>query len=213
MDSKYYEEIGKAVEQARKHGGDLTTQNLLYVVKVAINVAKETGADENDLIAIGAEAMKKVEKKYDPTKNDKFVKACALAVRYEMMNFVNRQTNLVHIPVNHQSGFRKGQEAKKETSISYQSIEFEDYDNLGECSNDAFSDERYEILKKGIKTLSPAGQKSIKIKLRLDEYKNLEHNNFQFMADELEVPLPVARKIYNDAFEKLSIFCQKEMNG
>lgn len=213
MDSRYYEEIGKAVERARKNGSDLTTKNLLYVVKVAINVAKETGVDENDLIAVGTEAMKKVEKKYDPTKNDKFVKACALAVRYEMINFVNRQTNLVHIPVNHQSGFTKGSKAREETDISYKSIEFEDYDNLGECSNDAFKNERDEILRKGIKTLSPAGQKTIKIKLKLDEYEGLKHNNFQFMADELEVPLPVARKIYNDAFEKLSIFCQKEMNG
>lgn len=213
MDSRYYEEIGKAVEQAKIHGGDLTTQNLLYVVKVAINVAKETGADENDLIAVGTEAMKKVEKKFDPTKHDSFVKACSMFVRGEMMNFVNRQTNLVHVPVNHQRGFRKGSEAKEGTDISYQSIDIEDYDNLGECSNDAFKNERDEIIRKGIKTLSPAGQKTIKIKLRLDEYKELKHNNFQFMADELEVPLPVAKKIYNDAFEKLSIFCQKEING
>ena len=58
MDSKYYEEIGKAVERAKKIGGDLTTQNLLYVVKIAIDVANKTGVDENDLIAIGTEATK-----------------------------------------------------------------------------------------------------------------------------------------------------------
>lgn len=213
MDSKYYEEIGKAVERANKYGGDLTTKNLLYVVKVAVNVAKETGADENDLIAIGVEAMKKMESKYDPQKNNTFVKACALAVRGEMMNFVNRQTNIVHIPVNHQSGFRKGQEAREETKISYKPIEVEDYDCLGESSNDAFSDEREEILRKGLESLDEVGRKTIKMKLRLDEYKHLKKNNFQVMADELEVPVPIVRKIYTEAFEKLSKYCQKEIIG
>ena len=107
MDSRYYEEIGKAVERAKKIGGDLTTQNLLYVIKIAIDVANKTGVDENDLIAIGAEAMKEIEEKYDKTKNDNFIKACGPSIRGKMLNFVNRQTHLVHIPVNHLKGFKK----------------------------------------------------------------------------------------------------------
>ena len=51
------------------------------------------------------------------------------------------------------------------------------------------------------------------MKLRLDEYKDLKKNNFQVMADELEVPVPIVRKIYTEAFEKLSKYCQKEIIG
>lgn len=208
MDSRYYEEIGKAVERAKRDGGDLTTQNLLYVVKVAIKVAKETGADENDLIAVGTEAMKKVENKYDKTKNDNFVKACGMSVRGEMINYVNRQLDLVHIPVNHKKGFKKGQETRDEAKITYKSIDVDDYDSLGECSNYAFRNERDEILRKGIETLDEFGKKTIKMKLRLDEYKDLKNNNLQTMADELEVTPQIAKKIYDEALEKLKNYCQ-----
>lgn len=212
MDSKFYEEIGKAVERAKKFGGDLTSQNLLYVVKVATSVAKETGADIDDLISVGTEAMKKKELKYDETKNDNFVKYCGMSLRGEMMNFVNRQSHLVHIPVNHLKGFKKGQDAKEETKITYQSIDAEDYDNLGECSNDAFKNEREMILRKGLETLDEVGRKTIKIKLRMDEYRDLKHNNYKAMADELEIPVPLVRKIYTEAFEKLQKYCQTAIN-
>lgn len=212
MDSRYYEEIGKAVERAKKTGGDLTTQNLLYVVKIAINEANKTGVDENDLIAVGTEAMRKFENKYDPTINDNFVKACGPSVRGEIMNFIKRQTSLVHIPVNHQKGFKKGQEAKEETNISYSSIDDEDYDTLGECSNYAFADEREDILRKGLDTLDEYSRKTIKMKLRMDEYKDLKYNNYKVIAEELELTVPIVRKIYLEAFEKLSNYCQKAMN-
>ena len=212
MDSKYYEEIGKAVERAKKIGGDLTTQNLLYVVKIAIDVANKTGVDENDLIAIGTEAMKEIERKYDETKNDTFIKVCGPSIRGKMLNFVNRQTHLVHIPVNHLKGFKKGQDAKEETKITYKGIEPNDYDNLGECGNYAFCNEEEYILRKGLETLDEVGQKTIKIKFRMDEYSNLEKNNIQFMSQELEVPIPIARKIYNESFEKLSKYCQEAIN-
>ena len=109
-------------------------------------------------------------------------------------------------------GFKKGQDSKEETKISYNDIDMYDYDTLGECSNYAFRNEEDIVLRKGIKTLDEAGQKTIKIKLKLDEYSNLEKNNYQVMAQELEVPIPVARKIYNESFEKLSKYCQKAVN-
>lgn len=212
MDSRYYEEIGKAVERAKKEGGDLTTQNLLYVVKIANNEANKTGVDVNDLIAVGTEAMKKVETKYDKNKNDNFVKMCGRYIRGELMNFINRQGGLVHIPVNHQKGFKKGQEAKENTNITYQSIEVDDYDKFGECDSYAFANEREEILRNGLNTLDEYGRKTIKMKLRMDEYKNLKQNNFKVMAEELELTIPIVRKIYNEALEKLSNYCQKEIN-
>ena len=69
-----------------------------------------------------------------------------------------------------------------------------------------------DILRKGLETLDEVGQKTIKIKLRMDEYSNLEKNNFQFMSQDLEVPIPIARKIYNESFEKLSKYCQEAIN-
>ena len=109
-------------------------------------------------------------------------------------------------------GFKKGQDAKEETKITYKGIEPNDYDNLGECGNYAFRNEEEDILRKGLETLDEVGQKTIKIKLRMDEYSNLKKNNFQFMAQELEVPIPIARKIYNESFEKLSKYCQEAIN-
>ena len=100
MDSKLYSDIGKAVENAKKNNGSLTEQNLLYVVKVATDIANKTGADFDALLAEGVMAMMEVEKKYDPSKNNKFTKAAALAIRGYMLNSINRQGNLVHIPAN-----------------------------------------------------------------------------------------------------------------
>ena len=104
MDSKLYNDIGKAVKLAEKYGGTLTEKNLLYVVKVATDIANKTGADFESLLSEGVIAMMNVEKKYDDTKNDKFVKAAAVAVRGYMLNYLNRQGTLVHIPVNHLKG-------------------------------------------------------------------------------------------------------------
>lgn len=109
MDSKLYNDIGKAVDIAQKKGGSLTEQNLKYVVKVAQDIANKTGADFDSLLAEGVIAMMKAEKKYDPSKNNKFVKAAAMSVRGYMLNSINRQGNLVHIPANHMKGFKKGQ--------------------------------------------------------------------------------------------------------
>ena len=81
MDSKLYNDIGKAVKLAKKHEGTLTEKNLLYVVKVATDIANKTGADFDSLLSEGVIAMMNVEKKYDNTKNDNFVKAAAIAVR------------------------------------------------------------------------------------------------------------------------------------
>ena len=77
MDSKLYNDIGETVERAKKIGGSLTEQNLLYVVKVATDIATKTGADLDSLIAEGVIAMMKAEEKYDPEKNDTFVKSAA----------------------------------------------------------------------------------------------------------------------------------------
>jgi hypothetical protein len=33
------------------------------------------------------------------------------------------------------------------------------------------------------------------------------------MADELEIPVPLARKIYTESLEKLSKYCQAAING
>lgn len=213
MDSRYYNEIGKAVKRAQENDGDLTTQNLLYIVKIAKNESRKTGIDEDELIAVGTEAMKKVEMKYDKTRNDNFVKACGASVRGEIMNYINRNTNLVHIPVNHQKGFKKGQEAKEETvELSYFRIDELDYDMLGECNNLAFNDERDYILRKGLETLDEYGKKTIMMKLHMDEYGDMKYNNFQVMADELELPIQRVKQIYTQSLEKLTRYCQSEMN-
>ena len=117
MDSKLYNDIGKAVKLAEKYGGTLTEKNLLYVVKVATDIANKTGADFDSLLSEGVIAMMNVEKKYDDTKNDKFVKAAAVAVRGYMLNYLNRQGTLVHIPVNHLKGFKKGQDRLESSKV------------------------------------------------------------------------------------------------
>lgn len=220
MDSKLYNEIGKAVEIAKKNNASLTEQNLLYVVKVATDIANKTGADFESLIAEGVIAMMKVEEKYDPTKNDKFTKAAAMAIRGYMLNSINRQGTLVHIPANHMKGFKKGQERIEDSKIEYCPIDATNYDTLGEIDNSAFETNRDEILQEGLKTLDVNGRIAIEMKLHLGKYaetlpsENSDrliykyNNSMKDIADELEVPLNTANKIFKDAISKLSKYCQ-----
>ena len=219
MDSKLYNEIGKAVEIAKKNNASLTEQNLLYVVKIATDIANKTGADFESLIAEGVIAMIEAEKKYDPTKNDKFVKAAAMSVRGYMLNYLNRQGSLVHIPANHLKGFKKGQERIEESKIEYCPIDATNYDTLGEVDNTAFQINRDVILEEGLKTLDINGRIAMEMKLHLGKYsEQIEDpkkdkivwkykNSMKDIADELEVPINTANKIYKDAFEKLKKYC------
>ena len=220
MDSKLYNDIGKAVEIAKKNGGSLTEQNLLYVVKVATDIASKTGADFDSLLAEGVIAMMKVEEKYDPEKNDKFVKSAAISVRGYMLNSLNRQGSLVHIPANHMKGFKKGQDRLDASKIEYCPIDATNYDTLGEVDNTAFKVDRDAILQEGLKTLDINGRIAIEMKLHLGKYsetvpsKNNDRlvyrygNSMQSIADELEVPLNTANRIYKEAMTKLSAYCQ-----
>lgn len=222
MDSKLYNEIGKAVEIAKKHNASLTEQNLLYVVKVATDVANKTGADFDSLLVEGVIAMAKVEQKYDSSKNDTFVKSAAKSIRGYMMNYLNRQSSLVHIPANHMKGFKKGQERIEDSNIEYFPIDASNYDTLGEVDNDAFEIDRNEILQNGLKTLDTNGRIAMEMKLHLGKYSERENisnknkqmwkwkysNSMKDIADELEVPLATASKIYKAALKKLSKYCQ-----
>lgn len=211
MDSRLHALIGQAVKNAKEHGGDLTTQNLKYVWNVAEKVASVTGADPNDLFVEGVIAMRKAEDKYDPALNDNFTKFCATAVRGYMLNAVNRQQGMVHVPVNHLRGFKKGQEQRDEVSeISYDHIDSYDYDTLGSVEPDVLNKDRYEILMDGISRLDENSRIAVKMKLRLGEYSNLEKNNMKNIAEELEVPVGIANKIYKEAIDKLSRYCQME---
>lgn len=212
MDVKLYKLIGKAVKQAEKNGGDLTTKNLKYVWKVAQDISSRTGVDTYDLFAEGVIAMKKCEEKYDETKNDNFVKYCSSSIRGYMLNVVNRQQDIVHIPVNHKKGFKKGQENKDDVNeVSYDRIDSYDYDTLGYVSPEIYNKDKQEILYEGLNKLDENGRIAIKMKLRLDEYSNLEKNNMNIIADELEVPVNIANKIFKEAVTKLSKYCQSEM--
>lgn len=214
MDSKLFKMIGDAVKYAEEHNGDLTTKNLKYVAKVAEDVAKSTGADENELFSEGVIAMKKCEERYDPEKNDNFTKFCATSVRGYMMNYVNRQNSLVHIPVNHLKGYKAGQEAKSEAaSVSYEHIDSMDYDTLGMVDDDIFTRDRFEILMEGINNLDENSRIALKMKLRLGEYSDLKKNSMKAIADELEVPVNIANKIYKEALQKITKYCQAEING
>ena len=225
MDSKLYSDIGKAVEIAKKNNGSLTEQNLLYVVKVATDIANKTGADFDSLLAAGVIAMMAVEEKYDSSKNDKFTKAAAMAVRGYMLNSINRQGNLVHIPANHMKGFKKGQERKDASIVEYCPIDATDYDTLGYIDNSAFEVDRDAILQEGLKTLDINGRIAIEMKLHLGKYSEIipnkdstklvykYKNSLQDIADELEVPLTTASKIYRDAMSKLSKYCQAAEAG
>ena len=224
MDSKLYNDIGKAVKLAEKHGGTLTEKNLLYVVKVATDIANKTGADFDSLLSEGVIAMMNVEKKYDDTKNDKFVKAAAMAVRGYMLNYLNRQGTLVHIPVNHLKGFKKGQDRLESSKVDYCSIDASNYDTLGEVDENVFPIDRDAILQDGLKTLDINGRIAIEMKLHLGKYsetlpsngsnkiKYKYSNSMQSIADELEVPLNTANKIFKEAFTKLSKYCQSAAN-
>ena len=223
MDSRLYNDIGKAVKIAQKNGGTLTEKNLLYVVKVATDIANKTGADFDSLLAEGVIAMMKAEENYDPEKNDKFVKSAAMSVRGYMLNYLNRQ-NLVHIPANHMKGFKKGQDRFDSSKIEYCPIDASNYDTLGEVDSTEFDVDRYEILQEGLNTLEPNGRIAIEMKLHLGKYAETlpsegkdklvykYNNSMQSIADELEVPLTTASKIYKDAMTKLSKYCQAAAN-
>lgn len=212
MDTRLYNQIGKAVENAEKHGGDLTTKNLKYVWKVAEDVSSKTGVDVNDLFVEGVIAMKKAEEKYDPTKNDNFTKYCATAVRGYMLNVVNRQSSMVHVPVNHLKGFKKGQEQHSEVSnITYEHIDSYDYDTLGSVDNEFMNRDRDEILREGLNKLDESGRIAIKMKLHMDEYASMKSIKMSDIADELEVTVPIANRIYKEALDKLSKYCQAEI--
>jgi RNA polymerase sigma factor (sigma-70 family) len=223
MDSRLYNEIGTAVKRAEKNGGDLTTKNLFYVAKVAKDLSSKTGADFDMLFSEGVIAMKKSEEKYDPEKNDSFVKFAGVSVRGYMLNAINRQGSLVHIPVNHQKGFKKGQEAEVDTNIQTVDIDAFNYDTLGMVDGSAFFNERMDILKDGLDTLDVNSRIALKMKLRLDEYGDMipseedptkmvykYQNSMKAIADTLEVPVPHASKIYKEALAKISAYCQSQ---
>ena len=223
MDSRLYSEIGAAVKRAEKNGGDLTTKNLFYVAKVAKDLSAKTGADFDMLFSEGVIAMKKSEEKYDPEKNDNFVKFAGVSVRGYMLNAINRQGTLVHIPVNHQKGFKKGQEAEVDTNIQTLDIDAFNYDTLGMVDGGAFFNERMDILKDGLEMLDVNSRIALKMKLRLDEYGDMipdkddptkmvykYQNSMKAIADTLEVPVPHASKIYKEALAKISAYCQSQ---
>lgn len=223
MDSRLYSEIGAAVKHAEKNGGDLTTKNLFYVAKVAKDLSSKTGADFDMLFSEGVIAMKKSEEKYDPEKNDSFVKFAGVSVRGYMLNAINRQGTLVHIPVNHQKGFKKGQEAEVDTNIQTVDIDAFNYDTLGMVDGSAFFNERMDILKDGLETLDVNSRIALKMKLRLDEYGDMVpdvddptkmvykyQNSMKAIAETLEVPVPHASKIYKEALTKISAYCQSQ---
>lgn len=223
MDSRLYSEIGSAVKRAEKNGGDLTTKNLFYVAKVAKDLSLKTGVDFDMLFSEGVIAMKKSEEKYDPEKNDSFVKFAGVSVRGYMLNAINRQGTLVHIPVNHQKGFKKGQEAESDTNIQTIDIDAFNYDIFGAVDCSAFFNERMDILKDGLDTLDVNGRIALKMKLRLDEYGDMipseddptkmvykYQNSMKAIADTLEVPVPHASKIYKEALVKISKYCQNQ---
>lgn len=223
MDSRLYSEIGSAVKYAKENGGDLTTKNLFYVAKVAKDLSSKTGADFDMLFSEGVIAMKKSEEKYDPEKNDNFVKFAGVSVRGYMLNAINRQGTLVHIPVNHQKGFKKGQEAQIDTDVRTVDIDGFNYDTLGMVDGSAFFNERMDILKNGLDMLDVNSRIALKMKLRLDEYGDMVQceddpskmvykypNTMKAIADTLEVPVSHASKIYKEALTKISAYCRQQ---
>ena len=224
MDSRLYKEIGVAVKHAEKNGGDLTTKNLFYVAKVAKDLSAKTGADFDMLFSEGVIAMKKSEEKYDPEKNDSFVKFAGVSVRGYMLNAINRQGSLVHIPVNHQKGFKKGQEAESDAaSVRTIDIDAFNYETLGMVDGSAFFNERMDILNEGLKKLDVNSRVALKMKLRLDEYGDMVpseedptkmvykyQNSMKAIAETLEVPVPHASKILKEALQKISVYCQSQ---
>ena len=144
----------------------------------------------------------------------------AMSVRGYMLNSINRQGSLVHIPVNHLKGFKKGQDRKEDSVLEYCPIDASNYDTLGEEDNAAFQTDRYAIIQEGLKTLDINGRIAMEMKLRLGKYAEelpsegkdrVEFkygNSMQSIADELEVPLSTANKIYKEAMDKLSAYCR-----
>lgn len=226
MDSNLYEEIGRSVERAKRENGSLTDQNLLYVVKVATDVSKKTGVDFDFLLAEGVIGMKEFEKRYDPSQHDTFAKAAAMSVRGYMLNAINRQGTIVHIPVNHMQGFKKGQEkSESAAAVEYVEIDSTNYDSLGSEDMNIFEDDREKILQMGLDTLDINGRTAMEMKLRLGKYSEMTRsddnpgkmvykysNNIESIADELEVPVKIANKIYKEALKKLSKYCQASCN-
>jgi hypothetical protein len=84
--------------------------------------------------------------------------------------------------------------------------------------------DREAILQEGLKKLDINGRIAIEMKLHLGKYaetlpsRNSDRiiykysNSMQSIADELEVPLNIANKIYKDAVTKLSKYCQAAAN-
>ena len=93
---------------------------------------------------------------------------------------------------------------------------------MGEVDNSAFQIDRDEILQKGLKTLDTNGRIAMEMKLHLGKYSEREtsevnnkqiwkwkyNNSMKDIAEELEVPVATANKIYKEAFKKLSKYCQ-----
>ena len=140
-----------------------------------------------------------------------------------MLNAINRQGSLVHIPVNHQKGFKKGQEAESDTNIQTVDIDAFNYDTLGMVDGSAFFNERMDILNDGLETLDVNSRIALKMKLRLDEYGDMVpdvddptkmvykyQNSMKAIAETLEVPVPHASKIYREALSKISEYCQSQ---
>lgn len=226
MDSRLYREIGKAVKNAKKKNASLTEQNLLYVVKVATDMSNKSGVDIDRLIPEGVIGMMKAEEKYDPSINDSFTKYAAPSVRGYILNEINRQSSLVHIPANHMPGFKKGQERSDSSKVEYNQIDSSSYDTLGMVDNEAFTDDREAILQRGLSQLDINGRIAIEMKLHLGKYSETlpnsdgsskliykYKNDLQSIANELEVPVGTANKIYKDAISKLSKFCQSAANN
>ena len=143
-----------------------------------------------------------------------------------MLNYLNRQGSLVHIPANHMKGFKKGQERLDTSKVEYCTIDASNYDTLGyDDSPSLFDDmDREKILKDGLKTLDINGRIAIEMKLHLGKYSETipspdkdkivykYSNSMKSIANELEVPLNTANKIYKDAVTKLSQYCQAAAN-
>ena len=117
-------------------------------------------------------------------------------------------------------GFKRGQDRLEESKIDYCPIDATDYDTLGEVDNSAFEIDRDAILQEGLKTLDINGRIAVEMKLHLGKYAETlpsegkdklvykYNNSMKDIAEELEVPLNTANKIFKDAITKLSKYCQ-----
>ena len=121
-------------------------------------------------------------------------------------------------------GFKKGQDRLQESKIEYCPIDANNYDTLGEVDNTAFATDRDAILQEGLKTLDINGRIAIEMRLHLGKYSETlpsegsdriiykYGNSMKSIAEELEVPIPMANKIFKDAVTKLSKYCQAASN-